>query len=286
MNNIGKCPHCGEPIWIDPHQIYCMHCGQPVGMLNRKGNLQEYNPRKNQKSVAIVLVVAYSIAIILRLFGKYIFDGIDFDVFLPLVSMGICIITGACFLWLSHYAVNQAAKIFAYVAGGINLLNPVLQTIMYVMGVDSFDDLLLYWGWIPGIIWAYICSLLLNNVELHSESRRWINLIAVLQFIVVFKTIFYAWLPNLGADMVPTRVQDTMDIFNSVIYKIFEIFIMALFVCSYYKLICSNAFAGNYSEDVSVNYSPLNRWMVALIIAPLMTLVFFVMLKNLYHEIL
>lgn len=119
------------------------------------------------------------------------------------------------------------------------------------------------------IIGFYACSLILRNNRLDRGISWWIALLAISYGIDLF---WYLWSP-IAVLFDPNY---TLWPGHTITFKIFNLLFSILLVTSYIKLARCVAFAGKESAPQLPEkaYSPLNKYMAALLITPAVLILF------------
>ena len=282
MSEYRTCPQCGERVEYDPEQHYCMFCGSdlieevpPCPSLQAGNNLEENNVTEDA-SVWVdykphwwqTLVGIYLALLVLGIFLLSTFQPLLYYVELRLfrftalaTGLGIAVLLAG---------VRNRASLTTLV---IFLVTDILSTLYFLLDIiplmGDFAPLIFVLSLCLPTVYAY--SLLAQNNEFQNDDRTWLNFLVVIDVLNVFWESTPLWLNTTG-DVNPLSY---INYFNWVISP--------LTACAWWKVAPSAAFAGGYDKDAPCDFSPLNRYMAMILIAPvLMSVGMFFLSKYMY----
>ena len=243
-----------------------------------------YKPRLAQKVAAVILCGVPLMTLFVNYILPQFFTSRD-DILFTFYSVwpSLCYpVVAIGFGLLIKYANNKASRIAMSLA-----------TCFYI--IYLFNNLMRFAGdiWtlvlsIISFVLVYAYSLILTNNDLSLKSKVWINLLVVfviysMSFSGIFSPIYklsindaieamsWDWMYVRGNHFLMTHI------YHFVVIPIF----LLLNSAAYYYFACSEVFSGHYDANVKCNYSPLNKWMAAAIIGPLIiSLGIFFLYKN------
>ena len=141
-----------------------------------------------------------------------------------------------------------------------------------------------YFYYVENILWLYAISLLLVNNDISSRFKNWINLLIVCTASSIFWSLLFFWdIPiseakdRYGSDWIWGNGPS----FN-ILYIFFVLSLIRIALAGgYLHLAQSEVFSGKHPSEDKSNFSPLNKYMAAGIIAPvLMALGIFLLYSN------
>lgn len=184
----------------------------------------------------------------------------------------------AAFAMLIPLAANKATKnaaILLIVNGVLSILVYTLRDVLHVFGsldleINGSTYSVFYFIWpLVNILGVYAFSLILRNNRLDRGVSWWIALLAISYGVELFWNL---WSPIAGL----FDPNYTLWPGNTIACKIFDLLFSILLVTSYIKLARCAAFAGKESAPQLPEkaYSPLNKYMAALLITPAVLILF------------
>lgn len=267
MTEYRTCPQCGEHVANDPEQHYCLFCGAelaeevPQGPSLQAGDIPADNYGAEDAGARAcykphwwqTLVGAYLALLVLGIFAL--------SAFLPrmyYVELGLFRFTSlatALGIAVLLAGVRNRASLTALV---IFLVTDFLATLDALLGIIPLagDFAPLIYVLLLFLPTGYAYSLLAQNNEFSAGGRTWLNLLAVIGAMNVFWMSTFLWL-NTAGGVNPTLY---INYFNWVITP--------MLACAWWVVARSEAFAGEYDKDAPCDFSPLNRYMAMILIAP------------------
>ncbi len=240
-----------------------------------------YKPSTLQTTMAVILCGIPPLMWFALFFGTQSFSSSASETIFFILSIDAieALISALCLGLLGIRADNKATKIATYIGTGVFLSHAVL----YFLEASNFIDwpfIDTYWRILKGLLLVYVYALIIRNNNLSEKNRIWINSLIVLGVIStnILWTILYhsSFIESLHIIKYDEYISYSMTI--RIMGIVFSTIVLSI---SYWHFARCEAFSGKYDANAQCNYSPLNKWIAAAIIVPVvMVLCIFLLYKN------